>query len=392
MTQTNLDAYALANGFGKTTSAMSQTELVTLRYAYVTEQLRLASGDFVKTQDSWANQTRILSMQWQQFMSVIGDALIKVLAPAVKMLNTIVSVLINVANSFNAAISAIFGGSNTQIQQTAASAVGVGDAIGESVNNQKALTDETKATNKEQKKTLAGFDQINKLSENSSANGNGAAGGAGIAAGGGVGIAPVSEKTVDVGKNNAILKLFQEFQLAIKPVKDALSGLWGELKNFGSFTWGALVDFYERFLKPVGSWMLGEGIPRFVTAFKDGLAKINWQTISDSLNKLWEALRPFAINVGEGLLWFWENVLVPFGTWVMNDVVPVFLNLLSSAFEVLNSVWEIVKPCLVWLWDNFLQPIAKWTGGIIVSVIEKIAKCLSNLSEKIDKIDRKSVV
>ena len=35
MTQTNLDAYALANGFGKTTSEMTQAEQVQLRYQYV---------------------------------------------------------------------------------------------------------------------------------------------------------------------------------------------------------------------------------------------------------------------------------------------------------------------------------------------------------------------
>ena len=38
---------------------MSQAELVTLRYNFVLDQLAMASGDFVRTQDSWANQTRI---------------------------------------------------------------------------------------------------------------------------------------------------------------------------------------------------------------------------------------------------------------------------------------------------------------------------------------------
>ena len=61
MTQTNLDAYALANGFGKTTDAMTQAEQVQLRYKYVMEQTNLAAGDFQKTSGSWANQTRILS-------------------------------------------------------------------------------------------------------------------------------------------------------------------------------------------------------------------------------------------------------------------------------------------------------------------------------------------
>lgn len=81
MTQTNLDAYALANGFGKTTQQMTQSEQVMLRYQYVMNQTRLAAGDFVKTQDSWANQTRILSEQWKQFLGIIGQGLIQVRSP-----------------------------------------------------------------------------------------------------------------------------------------------------------------------------------------------------------------------------------------------------------------------------------------------------------------------
>ena len=88
MTQTNLDAYALANGFGKTTQQMTQAEQVQLRYAYVMNQTRLAAGDFVKTQDSWANQTRILSEQWKQFLGIIGQGLIQVLTPALKFFET----------------------------------------------------------------------------------------------------------------------------------------------------------------------------------------------------------------------------------------------------------------------------------------------------------------
>ena len=64
MTQTALDQYALANGFGKTTSAMTEQEKVALRYAFVQQQLQNATGDFSRTSDQWANQIRILSLQF----------------------------------------------------------------------------------------------------------------------------------------------------------------------------------------------------------------------------------------------------------------------------------------------------------------------------------------
>lgn len=62
MTQSALDAYALANGYGKTTANMSELEKVSLRYAFVQDQLTAATGDFARTSDSWANQVRIMKL------------------------------------------------------------------------------------------------------------------------------------------------------------------------------------------------------------------------------------------------------------------------------------------------------------------------------------------
>ena len=87
MTQTALDAYALEKGFGKTTSAMTEQEKVTLRYQFVMDKLSAASGDFVRTQDSWANQTKVLALQWEQFMGVLGEVLITAFTPLLQAMN-----------------------------------------------------------------------------------------------------------------------------------------------------------------------------------------------------------------------------------------------------------------------------------------------------------------
>lgn len=88
MTQTALDAYAMANGFDKTTSSMTEQEKVALRYQFVMDQLSAASGDFVRTQDSWANQSRTLALQWESMMATIGTGLIDALAPGMDYLTS----------------------------------------------------------------------------------------------------------------------------------------------------------------------------------------------------------------------------------------------------------------------------------------------------------------
>lgn len=87
MTQSALDAYALANGVDKTTSAMTEQEKVALRYQFVMDQLSSASGDFVRTSDSWANQTRVLQLQFESLSATIGQGLIGVLKPLVQFIN-----------------------------------------------------------------------------------------------------------------------------------------------------------------------------------------------------------------------------------------------------------------------------------------------------------------
>lgn len=391
MTQTNLDAYALANGFGKTTQQMTQSEQVMLRYQYVMNQTRLAAGDFVKTQDSWANQTRILSEQWKQFLGIIGQGLIQVLTPALKFLNQMMGVLIQWAQTFAAVTGAIFGKQEQQASSTATAVGTVAAASNEAAGGQEALAKSTQKAAKAAKAALAPYDQLNilerKTADASAAN-SGAVSGTGPSVsvpamtgeiGADVKLSPNVQHVIDTFKG-----FIDGLKVAAQPTKDAIQALWGELQRLGSFVWSGLQDFYSDFLKPVGTWVLGEGIPRLVNALKDGLSKVDWEKINGALDRLWKALAPFAVNVGDGLLWFWENVLVPIGTWTMNNAVPTFLDLLSGAINVLNSGLTALKPLAQWLWDQFLQPLAEWTGGVIVSVLGGIADALTRISDWIN--------
>lgn len=104
MTQTALDDYAMRNGFEKTTAQMTEQEKVALRYEFVLDQLNNAAGDFARTQDSWANQTRILNLQWESFQATIGEGLINAFTPTIQFINNDVMPLLQTwADKFAAA-------------------------------------------------------------------------------------------------------------------------------------------------------------------------------------------------------------------------------------------------------------------------------------------------
>lgn len=156
MTQSALDAFALQKGLKKTTSQMTEQEKVALRYQFVMEQLSGASGDFVRTSDSWANQTRLLNLQWEQLMATLGQGFINVLTPVVQWLNTIISKLQEAANAFTAFTTELFGNAGGS---TGAVIEGASDSLGSAADNAGELEENAKKA----KRALAGFDEINRL-------------------------------------------------------------------------------------------------------------------------------------------------------------------------------------------------------------------------------------
>lgn len=93
------------------------------------------------------------------------------------------------------------------------------------------------------------------------------------------------------------------------------------------------------------------------------------------------AVAPFSKNVGQGLKWFLNEVLVPLGNWTITKALPSFLDLLGGAINVLNSVIEVFKPYGAWLWDNFLKPLAIWTGNAIIDGLSLLTDSLYKLSD-----------
>lgn len=110
---------------------------------------------------------------------------------------------------------------------------------------------------------------------------------------------------------------------------------------------------------------------------------VDWSNLIASFERLKEALAPFSENVGAGLQWLLDNVLLPLSAWTINELVPSFLDLLASGINVLNEIIEASKPALSWLWDYVLEPIAKWTGGAIISVLEWLREKLDALASLI---------
>lgn len=182
MTQSALDQFALANGYGKTTSAMTEQEKVALRLAFVQKQLSAASGDFIRTSDSWANQVRVMQLQLQSLKATVGQGLINLFTPVLRVINILLGKLATLANAFKSFTELITGKkSSGQTGASGASLVGTdaiadtADQYGDAANNAEKLADATNDTADATKKAtkaakgyLSPLDEINNYSTDKS--------------------------------------------------------------------------------------------------------------------------------------------------------------------------------------------------------------------------------
>lgn len=319
MTQTNLDQYALNNGFGKTTAKMTEQEKVMLRYQYVTSALSNATGDFVKTQDSWANQTRILTLRFQQFKASLGKGFIALFTPILRGFNSLLAGLQKVADGFASFVQMLTGADiSSSMGSISADIAGIGDDAGGAADNVSGIGDAAKKTAKDIEKSLAGFDQINKLTEptdDSSSSGSG------------------TDSTSGIGS----VDLVQDVSGSTANVSSAISDM---------------ADKVKKALEP--------------------LKAISFDNLVSSLDNLKRAVQPLTEKLFSGLEWAYYNVLVPLASWYIEDLIPTYINTLADAFELLNTVLDVFNPVFESAWDNFFKPIAEWTGGIVVDVINSI--------------------
>jgi phage-related protein len=311
---------AYSEGIAKNGAELTQQQKVLARYVAILKQTGNAQGDLARTINSPSNQLRSLKQQ----VTNLGISLSKFFMPIVSAVLPWLNAMARVATDALNAISPLadklgnfLGISNTSASEEA-------ENISNSASNiSGGLADATKNA-KKLKGSLAGFDEMNVLTENK----DDSAGAGGSA-------------TVGVDFD------LSEYDARLDLVESSTDALVDRIK--GAFS------------------SLGKGI--------------NFTNLINAFTGLKTAIEPIAGAIWEGLKWAYDNVLQPFMAWTIEGVMPAFFDLLSGALAIVNQAIIDVQPMIMWFWDNILQPFANWTGGVIVSVLSGIGDALKWISE-----------
>jgi hypothetical protein len=415
LTQSALDQYALANGYGKTTSAMTEQEKVALRLAFVQKQLSAASGDFIRTSDSWANQVRVMQLQLQSLKATVGQGLINIFTPVLKVINILLGKLATLANAFKSFTELITGKKSSG--QTSGGGAGLGgsdaiadtaDAYGNAADNASKLADSTedvadatKDAAKAAKGYLSPLDEINRYStQDTSLTASKTPSTSGSGSGGGGTSLPSAVSNVDYGKvaegetaldkmSKSAEKLAKLLEKLWKPFQDAWKKEGKNTINAANIALSGIAKLAKSVGKSlVEVWTNGTGTTMLTTMLR--IAQNVLKTIGNIASGFADAWNKNNVgtqiiqNIADALvvvMQFVEKIAEDTATWAANlDFYPL-LESISNLTSTFAPIIEAIGNVLDWIYKNIVLPMLKWVIEVglptVINLVSKVATFLA---------------
>ncbi len=397
MTQTALDNYALNNGFGKTTKNMTEQEKLMLRYRYVMSSLSDAQGDFARTQDSWANQTRVLSLQFESLKATLGQGFINVFTPILKGLNMLLGKLQTVANAFKSFTNGLMNkdGIESALSGGTTEAASLGAGIADA-------GDEAVTAAKKAKKALAGFDEINTLSfgdsEDSAASDVGAGSGS-------IDLSGINEANSAV--DSMAENMGKKFRGVINSVGNHFKKVFGSLKKWGTVNFAPIFSgIFDGLSKNAATLMqtlegifadiqtLGEPLKEYFAGDFTIYLQAVFSNLGIIINGLFDTFNTVFSDIWNLAVFPMLQNFIILGLPVITQFATECWNTLGTLFteikEIFDTLWsEGVTPALSLIskvWEGLLQSMsdfwAKWGAPIFSNfrtAIRKTGDTLQNI-------------
>ena len=318
-----------AASIGTTANNLTQQQKIQAEVTGILEESKYQAGDAATVAGTLSGQLQQLSFNFNNLKVAVGNAINPFIQTVLPIINSVIVAFTRLANAVATVVGILFGKATVQTAALAEQNDSVAASASAGAEAEKELAKNTKAAGKAAKKALASFDELNILQFGG--------GGSDASSGGSGGTSP---------NGNA-----------------ATAGI--EVEDTVSPKLQAMADKIRELIAP--------------------LQQIDFSPAVAAFGRLQEAIAPFSETLFAGLEWAWYNILMPLASWTIEDLLPAFLDLVSSALDTLNIAIEGLQPLGEWLWDEFLQPLAEWNGGLIVDTINGFADALTRISDWISE-------
>lgn len=384
LSEANLSAYAMKEGLGAAYSSLSEQNKALVRYNYLMSVTADAQGDFARTSTSWANQIRIVQLQFETLKGTLGQAFIIAGTPVLRVINQIIAGLNNAAAAFLNFINTIRGGTG----EATAAVSGTTESVDGLTESTEGTGDAATEAAKKAKGSLASFDKLNTLADNQEGAGGNVAGLTAIADSSAATEAAAAEAEDTVsGFLDRYKTQIAELQNSWQTFKGTVTGVFEELRgqaaqtDIGGTVFGAVLSFADTALASVnlligvaGDLMVAFNVPATVQAGLEFLTTV-WDTIGAAV----KAVTP-------GIMEFVDRGLVPIATWLggkvrdafsffgeqlekvgqwFTDHKEDFTELGKTLGDLAGAVWDLIEPIADAAWETAKNII----GGLVDALL-----------------------
>lgn len=312
------------------------------------------------------------------FINNVGDAIYKA--------GQYVAAFVRIIKEAFAWVSALFGGSgstNEIVKETASAADNMSSIASGASDTADNLSDANSQAAK-LKRQLAGFDELNVISENKNSSGS-------SGSGGGSGGINVGDLEWDSGLSSTADKV----AAIAEKIKAAFKEIFGEIdftrlgnafKNLGTgikkaFD-SALVsgkNFINSFIVPVTKFAIEDTLPRVFDAWGNALNGIDYSKIEGALNNVFKALADVVERILDAFAGL-NELIAPVVEWFANFVVPPALNIIATILEVISNILGGLIDAFKDFF-NTLQPSFEKLGNALSPVFDAINDFFGSIAE-----------
>lgn len=310
---------------------------------------------------------------FEDFKATWGTAVNVVLMPVLKVL----TLVFQYAALALQAVLKFFGkeivSAGGAMSDMGTSAGGVADGIGEAADNQKGLTDAVKGTNKELKKSLAGFDELQILTDNSSAGGGGGGGG-GSGGGGSAGTGSASVPRLEISDTESIVDTSQWDKLKEKLLEIANIFKTGFWKSFQYADFGGIqtaIEGIKNSLKTIFS------DPEVQNSIKTYIS-----TTTFALGQIVGSVASIGVSIGTALLGGLDKYLSENTAFIQDRIVGIF-DAKSRLSAIVGNLWSAFANIFSAIADENGQKLVGNIIGIFSNAFLGIYELCSNLGADI---------
>lgn len=399
--------------YGKSFQNLSeaQKQLALLQMVKDANDLSGATGQAAREADGWENVIGNLKEAWKQLIAIIGQPVLKLAIPVVQSMTAALQRMTEVANAAWQALQKIFGWEDA-------------DAIKSATKAQEQLTSAVEETSDAQKGALAGFDEIQILSDKTAETSTASAGADTPVED----LANIADK--DGGKiplefdTSGIENAVKAIQTAVERIKAILSSLsrWAEttikpqfgklfdaiapalpaiqtkvqeafsgLSGIASQAFAGVKTNIETMFSNVGSLAapleeyFTTQLPEFIST---GITSIGTILLGlfDSFNLVFGDILGIAQTFSEGFLSTVLPTLTEIGTESVTTVTQVF----EDVKDIFDSVWsEGIAPFfkrLIKYWNEAWDSVKAAWKEHGAPIFEGIREAFKNLTERIKNL------